>query len=477
MVLEYRRSLSLRGKVWVVHDVDADHGAPGGASALQAPPSPSHIPSHRGSAGSSPEFSEVLERGSLEPVGEFVAIDYQHFESLRQVPDGAADLVTMHQGLHHLPQAEIEPFLRDVHRMLRPAGLFIVREHDASLGLIPMLDMAHSIFNAVTGVSAADERGEIRAFRPVLEWRAIIESVGFVDTMVYEIEKGDPTVDEMMCFVKQSDGPSAPPPPLPLHSTDHAVPLSSVPPQLALAVDQSPLALLDLLRNVQSSLTTALPQLEQYALGRLDGLSGKQAELLTPQRVRGFFSPLKSVVARFGPVLQHVQARSDLASRLPLEEVFLLLRSLYLKGERGEGTPTEMMAIAAFKEVQAALGAGDTAASPAGDKLPAVLVQPSSSTDEPALGHGVPQRHEPAVAYNLEGVDETSSQDDVEVSAVNALLRRLLDAKPELARHDLLDVAGFPPRAQVAIQAKLSGVGTEAVSRSLALLLDAQAGP
>ena len=92
------------------------------------------------------------------------------------------------QGLHHLPQSRMAAFLREVHRILRPTGLFLVREHDASPHLMPMLDMAHSIFNAVTGVPPKEETTEVRAFRPVLEWRRIIESAGFRDTMLYEME-------------------------------------------------------------------------------------------------------------------------------------------------------------------------------------------------------------------------------------------------------------------------------------------------
>lgn len=41
-------------------------------------------------------------------------------------------------------------------RVLRPGGLFIVREHDASPELMPMLDLAHSVFNAVMGVTDKD---------------------------------------------------------------------------------------------------------------------------------------------------------------------------------------------------------------------------------------------------------------------------------------------------------------------------------
>ena len=168
-------------------------------------------------------------------------------------------------------------------RILRPSGVFLVREHDATPELIPMLDMAHSIFNAVTGVSLADERVEIRA-RPILEWRGIIESAGFVDTMVYEMEKGDPTLDEMMAFVKPvpptvgggifySDrttpsrrhplllGSVRPRPlALALHASAPPPTPPSMPPQVSMLLDSGPPALLDFLRAAQAALNQALPQ-------------------------------------------------------------------------------------------------------------------------------------------------------------------------------------------------------------------------
>lgn len=122
--------------------------------------------------------------------------------SLAGVPDNAADLVTMMQGLHHLPQQLLPCFLSEVSRVLKPGGLFIVREHDCSAELLPMLDLAHSVFNVLTGVSAKEEATEVRAFRPVDEWTQIIESHGLCNTQLYEIQADDPTVDVMMCFYK-----------------------------------------------------------------------------------------------------------------------------------------------------------------------------------------------------------------------------------------------------------------------------------
>jgi hypothetical protein len=59
----------------------------------------------------------------------------------------------MNQGLHHLRPEQLPLFLHAVSRVLRPGGLFIVREHDmADAALRPVLDCAHMVFNAVTGV-------------------------------------------------------------------------------------------------------------------------------------------------------------------------------------------------------------------------------------------------------------------------------------------------------------------------------------
>jgi hypothetical protein len=161
-VLAYREHLGLKGRCWVVNDVDADK---------------------EGFAG----MKEVLERSSAVPVGTYVHIDYTDVGVFRGVPDQSADLVTMNQGLHHLRPEQLMIFINEVYRVLRPSGIFIVREHNATPELIPMLDLAHSVYNAVLQVSPRDELTELRAFRPILEWRAILESAGFQDSMLYEM--------------------------------------------------------------------------------------------------------------------------------------------------------------------------------------------------------------------------------------------------------------------------------------------------
>jgi hypothetical protein len=71
-------------------------------------------------------------------------------------------------------------FLQLVWRILRPGGVFLFREHDGRPDLLPMVDVAHSVFNCLTGVTLEDEANEIRAFRPIAEWRKILTSFGFL---------------------------------------------------------------------------------------------------------------------------------------------------------------------------------------------------------------------------------------------------------------------------------------------------------
>ena len=143
-----------------------------------------------------------MTRRSVDAVGEFHSFSYTKPALPASIPNASVDLVTMNQGLHHLPQDELMSFLADVVRVLRPGGMFIVREHDATDELIPVCNATYWGFNAVTGVSAADERKEIRAFRPIAEWRKVLEGAGLCDSMLYEVEAGDPTQDKMMCFYK-----------------------------------------------------------------------------------------------------------------------------------------------------------------------------------------------------------------------------------------------------------------------------------
>ena len=96
----------------------------------------------------------------------------------------------------------IDALLTQLHRIIRPGGLLLVREHDARLELVPLLHVAHTTFNAFTGVSFRDELAEPRLFLTVQEWRTLFTTYGFQDTFVSEKQPHDPTHNVLLSFIR-----------------------------------------------------------------------------------------------------------------------------------------------------------------------------------------------------------------------------------------------------------------------------------
>ena len=147
------------------------------------------------------KLTDIIERNSLFPLGTFIPYNFSQLTDV-PIPSESIDLATCLMGLHHLPQDQLSIFLKMIYRILRPNGLFLFREHDAHEGLKPLLDVAHMVFNVVTGVDYQSEVNEIRAFRTIEEWRSCLREAGFVDTFIYDEQEDDPTDDIMIVMRK-----------------------------------------------------------------------------------------------------------------------------------------------------------------------------------------------------------------------------------------------------------------------------------
>jgi len=341
LVVPLRTAMKIKGHVWVVHDKE----------------------------GGNSDIAAILERGSQDPglIGEFVPINYEHIRKdgreFAAIPDGVVDLVTMNQGLHHLEPTQVKDFLVSVHRILRPGGIFITREHDLddNRELMPMLDCAHMIFNALTGTSAASERNEIRGFRSALEWRLLIESCGFRDSMIYEMQKDDPTKDIMFCFIKVSeDGsntssllekrPKFRPALESKYSirtlTDpltDSIQLMKLPPDVSklgpnVALNQLPRIGLTGIKGVLQTLQQLLPSLQDFLINAVNTIIPKDipglAESIT-LIVKDYVSPALMMLARFEPLAEAAVPNSDFAGSYLPEELFLLIKVLRSRSQQG----------------------------------------------------------------------------------------------------------------------------------------------
>ena len=329
MILAFEEAFGMKGNFYVVNDKDDN------------------------------SLNARLERCCSDPVAPVVLFRYDNPGKRLDLPDECADLVTMNQGLHHLEQSGLVAFLKEIQRVLRPGGLFLFREHDATPDLIPMLDLAHSVFNAVVGATVKDERTEIRAFRPVAEWRAILTGAGFTDTFLYEMEDGDPTEDEMLCFCKGALTDFIPREKVKRTVTVGRFPCASsvLPPEFVERCEgmlrQIPTLSVDLSRAIVVQLTDALDVLRSTLEARF-GTGIKQATVYG--KLDAVTKPILLVLRQLKPYLEGKSLTQKYRGTLPVPlEIWLLLTLILERAADGSAAPEELIIADTVKKVQSFL--------------------------------------------------------------------------------------------------------------------------
>ncbi|CAN5365665.1 hypothetical protein BH09PSE6_BH09PSE6_20590 [soil metagenome] len=170
-----RKRLDLRGALWLV-----DAQPPG-----FAPP-------------------DVVERGQLSRLGRHVPL--RDFEPLGvEIADASLDLVSCFIGLHHMTPAQLGPFLASVARVMRPGGVFLLRDHDVtSDAMRAMVALAHTVFNARLGETWETNHAELRHFAPIGHWVAALDAAGFDDLGHRVLQANDPTDNTLLAFQKRA---------------------------------------------------------------------------------------------------------------------------------------------------------------------------------------------------------------------------------------------------------------------------------
>ncbi len=84
-----------------------------------------------------PKYSDRLQaysfnvRKGFKGYDKFVKLNnYEPIDS--SIADNSLDLVICFIGLHHIPAEKLDAFVHSIRRVLRPGGVFLLREHDAS---------------------------------------------------------------------------------------------------------------------------------------------------------------------------------------------------------------------------------------------------------------------------------------------------------------------------------------------------------
>jgi SAM-dependent methyltransferase len=145
---------------------------------------------------------DILERGQLRPLGTFFPLDYQPVDS-HGVARESVDLVTCYIGLHHAPKDRLDEFVRSIHRILRPGGLFIIRDHDAGTEeMKTFCSLVHTVFNLGFNVPWAENQREFKSFASAATWANYVVERGFRDLGPRLLQHNDPSINTLMAFEK-----------------------------------------------------------------------------------------------------------------------------------------------------------------------------------------------------------------------------------------------------------------------------------
>ena len=100
-ISDLRNHLQVEGKIYIINDVAPNNSV-----------------------------GEIFERSQLAKLGQFIDLkDYQPIATT-DIPDVSVDLVTIFIGFHHCPTEKLSGFIKSIHRVLRPGGSLLLRDHD-----------------------------------------------------------------------------------------------------------------------------------------------------------------------------------------------------------------------------------------------------------------------------------------------------------------------------------------------------------
>ena len=155
--------------------------------------------------GAAPTMSpvDIVERGQIGKLGEFAAIG-DHDPLPASLADASFDLVSCFIGLHHCAPAKLDAFVASIVRVLRPGGMFILRDHDVrDERMRAFVALAHTVFNVGLNEPWEANARERRHFAPVAQWSALLGRAGLRDTGARIAQRHDPSDNLLMAFVKE----------------------------------------------------------------------------------------------------------------------------------------------------------------------------------------------------------------------------------------------------------------------------------
>ncbi len=91
------------------------------------------------------------------------------------------DLVTLFMVCHHVKQNEIDILLRNIHKILTPNGMLVIKEHNASHHIVPLINVQHDLLLTVgKGISyGSNDAPKDRHYYTIDSLKHVLKTNGF----------------------------------------------------------------------------------------------------------------------------------------------------------------------------------------------------------------------------------------------------------------------------------------------------------
>ena len=148
-------------------------------------------------------IGEIFERGQIGKLGSFIHLNEYTPIDEDTILSESIELITCFIGLHHCRPEKLTGFLESIHRVLKPEGKFIIRDHNV---LTEEMDvfcaLVHTVFNVGTNESWETNANEFRDFKSIDEWSRIVCEIGFSDSGQRLLQDNDPSDNTLVMYTK-----------------------------------------------------------------------------------------------------------------------------------------------------------------------------------------------------------------------------------------------------------------------------------
>ncbi len=142
----------------------------------------------------------------FKPYHQFISLN--DYEPITADLNNSVDLIICTIGLHHVPIEKLDAFVASIRSVLKPGGIFILRDHDvADQDVLKLAHGAHSIFNAVLAEESLEgELQEYRNFQSLSYWIELLRHHDFDVSDERILQYGDPSMNTLIKATARPQG-------------------------------------------------------------------------------------------------------------------------------------------------------------------------------------------------------------------------------------------------------------------------------